>query len=161
MSEHSTYITESVDELLRLYADMVYRLAYVRTKNRHDADDILQEVFLRYVKYQPKFDSAEHCKAWFICVTVNCSKTLLSSSWFRLTQPLDESFLFNMEENTGVLDAVMALPVKYRTVVHLYYYESYSVNEIAEMLKLSESAVKSRLRRARGMLKKALEQIEN
>jgi RNA polymerase sigma-70 factor (ECF subfamily) len=82
-----------VDNILQQYAKMVYRLAYLRTKNGADADDVVQEVFMRYIKSHIHFNSEEHCKAWFIKVTVNCSKSLLASAWFRKTTSLKDNLL--------------------------------------------------------------------
>ncbi len=142
----------------RKYADTVYRLAFVRTGSRSDSDDILQEVFLRYMKVWRKMESEEHIKATLIRITVNCSNSLLSSFWFKKTDPLDENISVT-DNNTAenALGEVLKLPVKYRTVIHLYYYMGYSVSEIAELTKTNPSTVKTRLARARGQLKKTLE----
>ena len=142
----------------RKYADTVYRLAFVRTGSRSDSDDILQEVFLRYMKVWRKMESEEHIKATLIRITVNCSNSLLSSFWFKKTDPLGENISVT-DNNTAenALGEVLKLPVKYRTVIHLYYYMGYSVSEIAELTKTNPSTVKTRLARARGQLKKTLE----
>ncbi len=142
----------------RKYADTVYRLAFVRTGSRSDSDDILQEVFLRYIKVWRKMESEEHIKATLIRITVNCSNSLLSSFWFKKTDPLDENISVT-DNNTAenALGEVLKLPVKYRTVIHLHYYMGYSVAEIAEITKTNPSTVKTRLARARGQLKKTLE----
>lgn len=158
--------TDNIDEknfaipeaVFRKYADTVYRLAFVRTGSRNDSDDILQEVFLRYMKVWGKMESEEHIKATLIRITVNCSNSLLSSFWFKKTDPLDEN-ISAAEDNSAqsALSEVLKLPVKYRTVIHLYYYMGYSVAEIAELTKTNPSTVKTRLARARGQLKKTLE----
>lgn len=140
------------------YADEVYRLAFVRTGSRSDSDDVLQEVFLRYMRVWGKMQSEEHVKATLIRITVNCSNSLLTSAWFRKTVPLDENIPAADGYSDGnALSEVLKLPVKYRTVIHLYYYMGYSVTEIAELTKTNPSTVKTRLSRARGRLKKALE----
>lgn len=131
---------------------MVYRLAFSRTKSKHDSEDILGEVFLRYVKYKPKTENAEHLKAWLIRATINCSNTFLTSSWVRKIFPLNDALYTEMAEHSEVYYAVMQLDKNARTVIHLYYYEDYSVNEIADILKASPSAIKSRLMRARKKL---------
>lgn len=147
---------DNADALFEAYADTVYRLAFLRTKSAADADDVLQEVFLRALRAKPNWNDREHQKAWFLKVTVNCSKSLLTSAWRRHTVPEDETLLAEMQTTTEVYPYVLALPVKYRTVVHLYYYEGYKVAEIAKMLGASENAVKSRLFRARDMLREQL-----
>lgn len=147
---------DSAAAVLSRYADMVYRLDFARTKSRYDADDILQEVFLRYIRSAPDFQEEEHCRAWLIRTTVNCSKTLLMSAWFRKTVPLDDTLVAEMRETGEVYDAVLRLPKAYRTVVHLYYYEGYSVAEIGGLLGCKEATVKTRLHRARNLLRDTL-----
>ena len=136
------------------YADTVYRLAFVRTKNRNDSDDILQEVFLRYMKVWQKMQSDEHVKAMLLRITVNCSNSLKTSFWSKKTEALDETIAAPGELNeSNVLEEVLKLPLKYRTVIHLHYYCGYSVKEIAEINKTNPSTVKTQLSRAREMLK--------
>ena len=160
--EHTENIAEKdfalPEAAFRKYADTVYRLAFVRTGSRSDSDDILQEVFLRYMKVWRKMESEEHIKATLIRITVNCSNSWLSSAWFKKTDPLDENIAAT-EDNSAqsALSEVLKLPVKYRTVIHLHYYMGYSVAEIAELTKTNPSTVKTRLARARGQLKKTLE----
>ena len=146
------------EEAFRKYADTVYRLAFVRTGSRSDSDDILQEVFLRYMKVWQNMQSEEHVKATLIRITVNCSNSLLTSAWFKKTDPLDENISASYANSAeSALSEVLKLPIKYRTVIHLYYYMGYSVAEIAELTKTNPSTVKTRLSRARGQLKKTLE----
>ncbi len=147
---------DNADALFAQYANMVYRLAFLRTKSGADADDIVQEVFLRALRAKPAWNSLEHQKAWFIKVTINCSKSLLTSAWRRHTVPEDENLLIEMQTNTEVYPYVLALPAKYRTVVHLYYYEGYRVGEIAKIMGTAENTVKSHLFRARDMLREQL-----
>lgn len=160
-SQFDRYAPDSVDidSLFHAYGDMVYRLALVRTKSRPDAEDIVQEVFIRCIKHPQQFASPDHAKAWFITVTINCTKSFLTSAFRRHTVPLDsvaEPESSDKMPDSSVYDAVMALPVKYRTAVHLFYYEDYSVKEISKMMNASESAVKSWLFRARAQLKEML-----
>ncbi len=146
-------------EAFKKYSDMVYRLAFARVKNKYDADDILQEVFLRFIKCKNKVNNDEHVKALLIRITINCSKSMLSSSWFKRTEPLSEHLSVS-DPSFDTLDAVLRLPQKYRTVIHLHYYMGYSVDEIATILKSKPSTVKSQLHRARKMLKIDLEGVE-
>lgn len=143
------------------YGDMVYRLAFVRTKSRYDADDILQDVFVRYLRYAPVFEDEEHCKAWLIRTTINRTNSLLSSAWFRRTTPLDDALRTEMQEKSDVYYAVLKLSPKYRTVIHLYYYEDYSTAEIAQILSQKESTVRSQLHRARAVLREELKGVYN
>ena len=90
------------------HSDMVYRLAVARVKNKYDADDVLQEVFLRFIKVKDKVENEEHLKALLIRITINCSKSLMTSSWFKRTEPLSESFSVS-DEYSDTLDSVMRL----------------------------------------------------
>lgn len=138
------------------YSNMVFRLAFLRTKNTADSEDILQDVFLKLLKNGHKIENEEHMKAWLIRVTINCSNSYLSSPDRKKTEQLGDKLYIDLKEKSDVYYAVMALPCKYRTVIHLFYYEGYSCAEIAKIIKKSGSAVKSRLSRARGMLSETL-----
>lgn len=148
----------SSDEIIRKYIDMVYRLALSRMKDKSMADDVVQEVFLRYISSQRKFESDEHIKAWLIRVTINCSNSVFESSWFKKTAPLSDELVFDTPEKGEVYYAVLELPKKYRTVIHLFYYEDMSVAEIAECLGEKITTVKSQLHRGREMLREKLEE---
>jgi RNA polymerase sigma-70 factor (ECF subfamily) len=142
--------------VIERYKDTVFKVAYPYCKNRSDAEDVFQEVFLRYLKKMPRFSDENHAKAWFIRVAINCSKKALLSGWFRKTVSLDENLSFETAEESGLFYAVMELPLKYRAVIHLYYYEGYKIRQIAEITSQSETAVSTQLQRAREMLKKRL-----
>ncbi|MDR1159642.1 MAG: sigma-70 family RNA polymerase sigma factor [Syntrophomonadaceae bacterium] len=146
-----------VNEVVDKYADMVYRIAFTQTKNRADADDIFQEVFLKLCKSAVAFETDEHIKAWLIKVTVNTSRKFFASAWNKKTVKLPEE-LAHDEENTDVdvVSAVQSLPSKYRIVIHLFYFEDMLVADIAKTLKLKTATVKSQLSRARELLKNKL-----
>lgn len=138
------------------YFDTVYRLALTQTQDKNRADDVLQEVFLRFLKSDKEFENEDHVKAWLIRVTINCSKNVFSDLWFKRTVPLSEDITFDMPEKTDIYFAVAKLPAKYRTVIHLFYYEDLSINQISKYLKIKETTVKSQLHRGREMLKSLL-----
>lgn len=144
-------------KIVKQYSDMVYRLAFSQMKNKEDADDVYQEVFLRYLKNNPCFESAEHEKAWFIRVTLNCSKTSLKSFWKTRVTELDESFEAEPVSCEDLSFALNKLSKKYRAVIHLFYYEDMSTADIADALNLKEGNVRMLLTRARRELKKILE----
>ncbi len=146
----------SSDEIIRKYFDMVYRIAVSATRSLTLAEDVTQEVFLRFIQKQDTLKSDEHIKAWLIRVTINCSKSVFLSSWFKKTVPLTDELTFDTPEKSDVYFAVQNLPSKYRTVIHLFYYEDMSVKEISECLNMKESTVKSHLFRGRDMLRKEL-----
>ncbi len=148
--------------LARRHAPAVYRLAYARTGSRADAEDVMQEVFLRLVKAGPDFDSEEHAKAWLLRVASNCANDLFRLPWRRREEPLDENLSApERPEEGSVTQAVLSLPARYRILIHLYYYEGYSVAEIARILGRSEGTVKSRLFRARDLLRNQLREEED
>ena len=140
------------------YFNMVLRLALARVGEKHRADDVVQEVFYRFLKKERFFESEEHMKAWLIKVTINCSKNIFLDEFFKNTAELSEDITFNDPEESDVYYAVLSLPSKYRTVIHLFYYEDLPVKEIAEILKTKETTVKSQLHRAREMLKEKLKE---
>jgi len=155
----SVYNTrEFKEEITRKYFEMIYKLAFNQTKSRDNADDVVQEVFLRYIKNNVVFKSEEHIKAWLIRVTINCSKNIFTNSWFKRTEGLSEdiSVSFETKEESDIYTATTELPKKYRAVIHLFYYEDMSVAEIAKCLNEKESTIKSQLHRARIMLKSKL-----
>lgn len=146
----------SKESIIEKYFNMVYKLAMAQTRDRTYTDDVVQEVFLRYIKSEKTFDSEEHIKAWLIRVTINCSKNVFSNSWSKKTVPLTEEIEFESKEKGDVYYAVLELPQKYRAVIHLFYYEDLSVAQISKYLKIKESTVKSQLHRGREMLKEKL-----
>lgn len=149
--------TCDAEAILKTYGMMVYKLALSQTRNRSDAQDVFQEVFLRLVKNKKPFDNEEHIKAWLLRVTINCSKKLFLSSWRKKTEELIVDIPFEEEQSSELYYAVMDLPLKYRTVIHLFYYEQYSIAQIAQYLERNESTVKSQLKRGREMLKGVLD----
>ena len=142
-----------LEKMVEKYSNMIYRLALIRTKTKENSEDVYQEVFLRLAKKMPDFKSEEHEKAWLIRVTINCSKNLLNSKFFRNTAELKEDIPFETEEKHDIYYSVQKLPIKYKTIVHLYYYENYKIKEISQILKMKENTVKSYLARAREKLK--------
>ena len=151
---------DHAEETIRRYAGMVYRLAYAKTGSRPDADDVFQEVFLRYVRKRPVWESDEHAKAWFMRVTVNCANSLLASPFRRRSVPLlEESSVSPPQPEAGadLARAVSRLPRAYREVVHLFYYEDVSCAQIAAVLHRREATVRMQLTRARRLLQQMLE----
>lgn len=147
-----------LESYIRLFHKSVYRLALSYVKNEADAEDICQEAFCKLLDYRGEFAAEENCKAWLFRVTINLSKNLLKSKRFAHME-LDETIPAKhdfSDEETALWETVSKLPPKYRAVIHLYYYEGYSVKEIADMTGDSASTVTTRLARAREKLKKLL-----
>ena len=142
------------------YGEMLYRIAFVFLCNPDDTEDILQDVFITLLYNSPEFKTKEHEKAWLIRITQNKCINLLKSSG-KKTLPVDELLLptysESSDEKIDIIKSILSLPAKYKTAVILYYYNDYSVEEIAKILKISKSAVKMRLKRAREILKIELE----
>jgi RNA polymerase sigma-70 factor (ECF subfamily) len=145
-------------EMVERYKNTVFRIAYAYCRNRSDAEDVFQEVFLRYFRKSPSFSDSSHEKAWFIKVTVNCCKKLCLSSWYKKMVPLEEDISFETREESELYYAVMELPLKYRIAVHLYYYEDYNIRQIAKMTNQKETTVATQLQRARQHLKSKLKE---
>lgn len=146
-----------VDEIVNKYANMVYRIAFTQMKNKADADDIFQEVFLRLCKAEVAFETDEHIKAWLIRVTINTCRKSFSSSWNTKTTEMPEDLMHEDEyQDFEIVPAVKSLPEKYRTVIHLFYFEDMAVADIAKALESTVSTVKSQLSRARNLLRNIL-----
>jgi RNA polymerase sigma-70 factor (ECF subfamily) len=141
-----------LEEVMGRYQTMVFRLAYSYTRSRADAQDLCQEVFLRYFCSRPPFASEEHRRAWLLRVTVNRCKTHLTSWWVRRTVPLDDRIPMPEPEPLALDEASRQLAEKDRLVIHLFYYEECSTREIARMMRTTEGAVRTRLTRARQRL---------
>ncbi len=144
---------EYIEHILKTYSEMIFRLAFTYVKNTADAEDISQDVFVSLIKRNEGFDSDEHEKAWLIRVTINKAKNHLKSAWVRKTVQMDESLSYTEKEDGTVLEEVLALPEKYRTPIHLFYYEGYSINEISQILGKSTGTVGTWLSRGRELLK--------
>ena len=140
----------SVQDIYAAHADRVYRVAYLYMKNKHDSEDIVQDVFVRLIREiraGKTFDSAEHEKAWLIVTAGNLCKNRLREK--RRTE-------LPLEDYDHLFDAILSLPAPYKTAVYLFYYEGYRSDEIAAMLHERPAAIRTRLSRARKLLKKEL-----
>lgn len=153
-------VSDEIKNVIMRNSDMVYRLAFSQMKNKDDADDVYQEVFYRYIRKKQKFDNPEHEKAWFIRVTLNCSKTVMKSFWKTKVSDIEEIEDYHTVEKEDLKFALVQLPKRYNAVLHLFYYEDLSVETISQILKISKPNVRMLLTRARRMLKEILERSE-
>lgn len=154
---------EIFEEKYNLYGDMLYRIAFLYLSNAQDAEDVLQEVFIKLLYSSSEFKSSEHEKAWLIRVTQNQCKNLLRSPKRKNCSVEDLQLAAESENNDLKLDVVRqvtALPLKIKEAVILYYYCGYSVALTAKILKTGKSAVKMRLKKGRELLKISLEDYE-
>ena len=149
-----------IAQLVEMYASMIYRIAYTRMQNVADAEDITQEVLLKYMKAGKIFRDEEHQKMWLIRVTVNTIKSSLTSAWRRHTVALDDVTepSYEAADLPVLKEKVEKLPERYRIPMFLYYYEELSVKEIAHVTKSTEGTVKSLLSRGRKMLRDELKE---
>ena len=142
-----------ISDLLDKYSDMVLRIAYTYLKNRADAEDIVQDVFLRIIDKKPSFNDESHEKSWLIRATINMCKNKVNMFWNKNKCSIDDVQEFAVSDkyntDTSVFQAVMALGEKYRVVVYMYYYEGYSTPEIADVIGKNETTIRSLLHRAR------------
>lgn len=146
------------ETIVRTYGPTVYRLAFAQLRSKPDAEDVFQEVFLRYVKKPPDFEAPEHEKAWFLRVTMNCCRDIWRSPFRKQTVPLTEDLPFETQEQQDLHKELSKLPRKDRAVIHLYYWEDMTTGEIAEILGCKPAAVRQRLHRARAKLKDLLDE---
>ena len=152
---------EQRTQVVERWGDMVYRLALARTASVPDAEDVFQEVFLRYFRHEERFHNDEYRKAWLIRCTVHRCKSLLASPWRRRIVPLETAEEVGVEDDyREVYSAVLTLPRKYRAVIHLHYFEGLSVAEMAQTLDMPEGTIKSQLSRGRALLRDMLKEVE-
>ena len=142
----------SVDEAFRRYGDRLFSAAFSICRNREDADDTMQDTFLKYYTQNEEYIDESHLKAWLIRVAINRVKDLSGAFWRRNRVSWEEymdELEFQEPEDRSLFEAVMRLPGKYRIVIHLFYYEEYSIDEISATLHRSQGTVKSQLSRGR------------
>ena len=150
---------EDLERVMELYADMVRRICLVHLKNRHDTEDVFQNVYMKYMLYEGFFENSEHEKAWFARVTINaCTdwlRYLSRRKWVPL-EVIDEERAVLDEPSVNLLKVILELPEKYRNVIYLHYYEGYSIVEIAGILGRKENTVYTWIARARNILREKL-----
>lgn len=145
------------------FSDSVFHIAYSYCKNRSDSEDVVQNTFLKLFQHKGNFNDEEHLKRWLLRVAINEAKNYCTSFWKKRVIPLEKSetipdVQFGDSANQRLYDAVMNLGEKYRIVVHLYYYEGYSIKEISEIIRVKVTTIQTRLMRARAELKNVLEE---
>ena len=152
---------QPLQELIARYQQNLYAAAFSVCKNAEDAEDAVQDTFIQYHISKKEFESEQHIRAWLLRVVINKAKNANLTFWRNHKVPWEdymEQIPFETEQSHDLFETVMKLPEKYRIVIHLFYYEGYSIAEIADILKLSQSNVKVRLSRGRTMLKNQLQE---
>jgi len=150
---HATWM----EAIIKKHENKLYRTALAIIGCKADAEDIVQDVFIKLFEKQQNFESTAHEAAWLIRVTVNLCKNRLRSHWWKRTVPLLDTYPAQNNEQQDIMQTILTLPSKYRGIIHLFYYEGYSTKEIAEITEQKESTVRQQLTRARRMLKDFLE----
>jgi RNA polymerase sigma-70 factor (ECF subfamily) len=156
MAIQSLRTSDCIDEVIDKYSTMIYRLSLAHTDGKHNAEDVFQDVLLTYISKPRVFRDEEHLKAWLIRVTINRCKTIKSSAWVRQTEPLNDTIVFESKDETDLFEYLSLLPLKYRSVIHLFYCEELTVNQISKILKARESTIRTWLTRARAILREKL-----
>lgn len=146
-------------EIIEVHGDNLYRICIIMLGNRQDAEDIMQELFIKYIQKAPRFIDDNHERAWLIrCVNNLCKDMLRFRKRYRYENIDDLELGYMMDEDKLVLKEIMALSRKYKEVLLLYYLEGYKVGEIANMMKINQSSVRKRLERGRKLLKNNLKE---
>ncbi len=149
---------EEIKELVDKYSSLIFRISYCILCNPEDAEDAVQETFLKYITKAPEFNGEEHRKAWLIKVAANISKNMLMFRLKRETVNIDDVKNIGIGENDyATFELIMSLPAKHKVVMTLYYVEGYRSAEIAEIIGISEEAVRKRIQKGRELLKKEFE----
>lgn len=152
-------INQHAERLLNVYGNSILRLAYSYLHNLSDAEEILQDTLVQFLKKAPSFENEDHEKAWLLRVAANLSKNRIKYNQIRTTDELKEELIDETREDLSfVWEAVRCLPAKYREAIHLFYYEGCSTAEIASILQEKESTVRSNLHRGRLKLKEVLKE---
>ena len=146
-----------ISEYMNKFHGSVFRLAYSYVKNRADAEDISQETFLKLYLSEKDFPSDSDVKAWLMRVTINSAKDMLKSRWRKCREELSEDIPYKDEKESLLMDSLKKLEPKYSAVIHLFYYEGYSIKEIAEICHITQTTVTTRLSRGRKQLKSLLD----
>ncbi|MDD3693637.1 MAG: RNA polymerase sigma factor [Oscillospiraceae bacterium] len=157
MTSKSVRPTDEIETMIRNYSKMLFKISLVMLCNEYDAQDAVQETFIRYFNKSPVFDSDEHKKAWLITVVTNICKNMRKYKLKHNHLNIDELYdYYETKEDATLLESLMMLPQKFKVVLLLHYVEGYKVNEISKMLSVSPSAIKMRLQKARKLLKEKL-----
>lgn len=156
MEIQSLRTDDCIEEVMDRYSAMVYRIALAHVKTRHDADDVFQDVFLTYFEKKVCFQHEEHRKAWLIRVTLLTCKKFWASPWRRHTAAEDTGVTFELPEENRVYSALLELPIRYRTVLYLFYFEDLPVSAISRALKRKPATVRMQLTRGRALMKEKL-----
>lgn len=147
---------KTIQDIVYNYSDLLIRIAFQNTRSMANAEDLVQDVYIKLMKHRKEFESEEHVKAWLIRVLINRCKDYHRSAWIRKVVPMHEQMEFLAPAEQEMMEEIFMLKPEERNIVYLFYYEGYGIKEIAEMLNLNGNTVSSKLVRARKKLKNYL-----
>lgn len=153
---YSYELDENIRRIVKKYSTDIVRLAFTYVKNLPDAEDIAQDVFFVYIKNSPEFNDGSHEKAWLMRVAINKCKDHLRSYWKKCIVPMPDDLSYIPKEDLTLLQTVLELDERYRLPIYLYYFDDYSIKEIAAILNINYSTVGTRLERGRNIIKNKL-----
>jgi len=162
MEAKNGFSNKEITEIMHKYSDFVRKICFIYLRNYDDVEDVFQDVFIKLLQKSPTFESEEHTKAWLCRVAINKCKDTCKSYWRKNVFSFEdnkEQMQYKPFENyreNEIIDVVLSLPTKYKDVIYLFYYEDYSVQQIASLLKQKENTIYSKLHRARKLLKEKL-----
>lgn len=158
MAINSQYTDEYCEYIVKAYGNTIYKIIYLNVKNKADAEDIFQQVFLTLVDKKPRLKDKNHEIGWLIKVAKNKAKDFLKSYWKRNIVALEDGNFVVYNEEGGVLEALYSLDEKYRIVIYMYYYEGYSSKEIGHILGIKDASIRTQLKRGREELGRLLKE---
>lgn len=159
----SSSLLRTNKEIIQIYnrhVNTVYQVCFMYLKNKHDTEDAVQTTFLKLMKYSRPFQDSKHEKAWLIVTASNICKNHLKY-WWHKNSDIDDYVIKNNDDEDNTLELLLKLPDKYKTIIYMYYYCGYKINDIADKLNMNESTVRSYLRRGRNLLKEIIKEENN
>lgn len=158
MAINSKYTDEYCEYMIKEHGNSIYKIIYLHVKNKADADDIFQQVYLTLVEKKPRLENKNHEVGWLIKVAKNKSKDFLKSYWKRNTVSLEDRDFPVYNEESGLMEALYSLDAKYRIAIYMYYYEGYTSGEIGHILGIKDATIRTQLRRGREELGRLLKE---
>lgn len=151
----------NMEDVVNKFSDILIRIAFQHTKSLSDSEDIVQDVYMKLIKSSYEFEGEDHLKAWLIKVTYHRCKDFFKLSWYKRVVPIDDNMDFLAKEEQEIMEEIFQLKKEDRIIIYLYYYEGYSIKDIAQILEKKENTISSKLQRARKKLKVLIEEGEN
>ncbi len=149
-------LTSEFDEVYNRNVDSIYKICFLYLKDKSDVEDFVQNTFIKYLRYKPVFENLDHEKFWFIKTATNLCKNHFKS-WYKKNIVLDDQFEVPFSDNDkDILEIILSLPVKYKYLIYLHFYEGYKLNEIAKIFNKNESSLRTDFSKAKKILKERM-----